>query len=157
MTSVKKMLLEFENANDEKFSFIDSDIIDRIIDVDFNSASNFISIKFNTTYNKKFTLYFPLNKFKEWLSKYIKNNSDNNFLSFLLDFFTNAKEQQEELTEIIDDSNEIMQNDDMPSNATNTMVGGADQTMDLEKVFKKSMPKSVRNYSGNLGLGTVVW
>jgi hypothetical protein len=34
---------------------------------------------------------------------------------------------------------------------------GANHTMDLEKIFKRSMPKSVRNYSGNLGLGTVVW
>jgi hypothetical protein len=49
-----------------------------------------------------------------------------------------------------------MPDQDTPSNATNTLVG-LDQTMDLEKVFKRSMPKSVRNYSGNLGLGTVVW
>ena len=46
--------------------------------------------------------------------------------------------------------------DDLPKNASNSMIGTTHK-MDLEKIFKRSMPKSVRNYSGNLGLGTVVW
>ena len=49
-----------------------------------------------------------------------------------------------------------MPDQDIPYNETGRMVG-AGQTMDLEKIFKRSMPKSIRNYSGNLGLGTVVW
>jgi len=49
-----------------------------------------------------------------------------------------------------------MPDQDISSNATGRMVG-AGHTMDLEKIFKRSMTPSVRNYSGNLGLGTVVW
>ena len=63
---------------------------------------------------------------------------------------------ESQINEIIDDTNEIMPDQDISSNATGRMVG-AGHTMDLEKIFKRSMTPSVRNYSGNLGLGTVVW
>lgn len=158
MPSVKNILLEFESAKDENFSFIDDEVILKVTGLDFDTTKNFVSIEFDTTYNKTFTLYFPLNGFQKWLESYLKQNDDTTFKAFLKQFFSSATEDtKEDLDEVIDDSNEVMANDDMPNNATNTMVGGADQTMDLEKVFKKSMPKSVRNYSGNLGLGTVVW
>ena len=158
MPSVKKILLEFESAKDENFSFIDDGVILKVTGLDFDTSNNFISIKFDTTYEKTFTLYFPLKSFQQWLQGYLKQNDDTTFLVFLKQFFSSAKEETKEgIAEVIDDSNEVMANDDMPNNSTNSMVGGADQTMDLEKVFKKSMPKSVRNYSGNLGLGSVVW
>ena len=158
--SIKNFLLESEAEKDDNFAYFDKDIVSKIIDVDFNSKDNAVSIKFSTTYNKNFNFVSKLSDFKKWLSEYLKSHeekSPNVFYNYLSSFFENSKEQPEEdLNEIIDDTNEIMPDKDLPSNASNTMIG-TQQTMDSEKVFKRSMPKSVRNYSGNLGLGTVTW
>ena len=159
MNSIKNFLLESESDRDENFVYINGDTISRILDVDFDAADNYIKIEFVTTYKKKYFFVGKLTDFKNWLSAYAKTKEPQHklFKDYLKKFFNSSKEiEVKQLDEIIDDTNEIMPDQDIPSNATNRMVG-ADQTMDLEKVFKRSMPKSVRNYSGNLGLGTVVW
>lgn len=157
--SVKNFLLESEKDKDENFAYLDKDVISKVNDVDYNSKDNYIVITFSTTYGKEFKLALNLSDFKNWLNKHLKSEEDkvaDVFHKFLADFFESSKEEKEELKEIIDDTNEIMPDDDLPANASNRMVG-TQHTMDLEKIFKRSMPKSVRNYSGNLGLGTVVW
>jgi hypothetical protein len=155
--SIKNFLLESESDRDENFVYIKGDTIAKVHDVDFNSKEDFIRIDFSTTYKKKYSFVAKLTDFKNWLSGKLEGKSPNLFHDYLVDFFNSSKEAEvKQIDEIIDDTNEIIPDDDMPSNATNRMVG-TNHTMDLEKIFKRSMPKSVRNYSGNLGLGTVVW
>jgi hypothetical protein len=155
--SIKNFLLESESDRDENFVYIKGDTIAKVHDVDFNSEENFIKIDFSTTYKKKYSFVAKLTDFKNWLSKKLEGKSPNLFHDYLVDFFNSSKEAEvEQIDEIVDDTNEIIPDEDMPSNSTNRMVGTS-HTMDLEKIFKRSMPKSVRNYSGNLGLGTVVW
>jgi hypothetical protein len=155
--SIKNFLLESESDKDENFIYIKGDTVAKVHDVDFDSKENFIKIDFSTTYKKKYSFVAKLTDFKKWLSDKLEGKSPNLFHDYLVDFFNSSKEAEiKQIDEIIDDTNEIIPDEDMPSNATNRMVG-TNHTMDLEKIFKRSMPKSVRNYSGNLGLGTVVW
>lgn len=157
--SIKNFLLESESEKDDNFVYIKGDTIAKINDIDFNKSDDYIRIDFSTTYNKKFSFVSKLTNFKKWLNNQPKEKSKviSIFHNYLISFFDSSNEiKAEPLDEIIDDTNEIMPDQDISSNATGRMVG-ASHTMDLEKIFKRSMPKSVRNYSGNLGLGTVVW
>lgn len=154
-SSIKTFLLESESEKDDNFVYLKGDAISKILDIDFNAKDDSIKIDFITTYNKKFSFSAKLTDFKNWLKG--REQSLSIFKDYLKDFFNSSKEADvEKLDEIIDDTNEIMPDQDMPSNSTNRMIG-TNQTMDSEKIFKRSMQKSVRNYSGNLGLGTVVW
>ena len=136
---------------------IDSDSIKKVTGIEFDSKKNYILFDFITKDNQELKFVIKLTDFKKWFNKMLKTNKVKHLLfhRFLKEYFKTATERN--INEIIDDTNEIMPDEDISSNATNTMVGGKDQTMDLEKIFKRSMPKSVRNYSGNLGLGTIVW
>jgi nucleoid-associated protein YejK len=155
--SIKNFLLESESEKDDNFIYIKGDTISKVIDVDFNKGDDYIKISFLTTYKKKYSFLAKLSDFKKWLNSNKKEKAKSLFHDYLKNFFEVSKEVEiDELNEIIDDTNEIMPDQDLPSNSTNRMVG-ANHTMDLEKVFKKSMPQSIRNYSGNLGLGSVVW
>jgi hypothetical protein len=151
--NIKNFILESENDKNENFIYIDNDVIDNISNVEFNKEDNYIKLNFFTTYGKELCLVVFLDSFLKWFKDKEKNGDV--FKDYIIDFFQNSQETKN-LNEIIDDTNEIMPDDDLPSNSSNRMVG-TNQNMDLEKIFKRSMPKSVRNYSGNLGLGTVVW
>lgn len=151
--SIKKFLLEAESDSNKYFVYLNDDVISKINNVEFSKNDNYIKIDFSTIYNKNLTLLVKLTEFLNWFKNSEKGTDI--FKFYLKSFFKTAKEV-EKLDEIIDDTNEIMPDSDISNNATGRMVG-TNQTMDLEKIFKKSMPKSVRNYSGNLGLGTVVW
>ena len=157
--SIKNFLLESESDKDDNFVYIKGNTIAKVNDVDFDKEKDFIKITFSTTYKKKYSFVAKLADFKKWLNSNAeeKDKSLPIFQKYLTDFFNSSSElKAKPLDEIIDDTNEIMPDQDISSNATGRMVG-AGNTMDLEKIFKRSMPKSVRNYSGNLGLGTVVW
>ena len=156
--SVKDFLLESASERDDDFTYIKGNTIAKVLDVDFDNKSDYIKIKFLTTYKKKYSFVIKFTDFKKWLATNLKKEEKTSlFKKYLSDYFDSAKEADvEQIDEIIDDTNEIMPDQDISSNATGRMVG-AGHTMDLEKIFKRSMPKSVRNYSGNLGLGTVVW
>jgi len=153
--SIKNFLLESESEKNDNFIYIKSDTIAKINEVDWDQNDNYIKIDFTTTYKKKYSFLTKFTDFIEWQKK-VEDKKDM-FKNFLKDYFDSAKEVKvKQIDEIIDDTNEIMPDEDMPSNSTGRMIGTG-HTMDLEKIFKRSMPKSVRNYSGNLGLGTVVW
>jgi hypothetical protein len=55
----------------------------------------------------------------------------------------------------LDDDGNIMADDDMPNNSTNTMV--TSPKIDLEKIYKTMVPKGTRFYGGTMGLGLLVW
>lgn len=158
MRSVKTLFLESESDKDSGFAYLKDDVIGKVNDVDYSAADDYVKIDFSTTYNKDFSIVTKFTDFKKWFKPYMQKHkeSPNVFYDYLKDYLKASTPQEESLTEIIDDTLDIMDDTDAPSNATNKFVG-LNQTMDLEKIFKRSMPKSIRNYSGNLGLGTVVW
>ena len=64
--------------------------------------------------------------------------------------------QEPVVNEIVEDDGNIMSRDDKPNNAGNSMVDSKN-TWDLERVYKSSIPRSVRFFGGNYGRGGIVW
>lgn len=151
--SIKDFYLSTLNENDNSFLHITSDVVDDIKNVNFSKGDDYIRIDFTTTYGKDLSIVTKFSEFKKWLSK---NSLEHKhaFVSFVKDYVSKSKEV-EDLNEIIDDSGNIMPDDDKPSNATNSHIGSS--KFDLEKIYKQSIPKSIRFYSGDLGIGIISW
>jgi len=148
--SLKNNLVEGLVEQDLVGFYMSPLIVEEIEDVDFNNEKNYIVIKFNTSFDKPLTFIGHFSDFKNWIQK--NPIKEEFFKNYLKEFF--SKEQS--INEIVDDDGDIMGDDDKPNNSTNTMIG-VDQTMDLDKIFSKSIPKSAINYTSNLGIGAIVW
>jgi len=152
MKKLRDLCLEVLLKEGEDIDSIRVEDIDRVLDVDFNSED--IRIEFVTTYNKTMSLIIKNKDFNQWISKN-KSKYNNIFKNFLIDFLSNSTEGGEELNEIVDDNGEIMGDEDMPINATNSLVKSP--RFDLEKIYKSFIPKSIRFFSGSMGVGSIVW
>ncbi len=144
-------------SENKDFFYIDSDSVGDIVDIDINKKEDYIKIDFKTTYGKAASLITNYSDFKKWYSNNI-NKFNDVFKSFISDYLANSKEEVQEpvVNEIVDDDGNIMSSDDKPNNATNSMVGSKN-TWDLERVYKSSIPRSVRFFGGNYGRGGIVW
>lgn len=149
MKKLKDLCLEtLINEGEEVFSISPSEV-ESVIDVDI--VDDDIKIRIETSYGKKVDLIVKMEAFKRWSQK---KESKNTFKSFVVDFLKTSKEY-EGLNEIVDDDGNIDLDDGMPSNATNSMV--TSPKFDLEKIYKSFVPKSIRFYSGDMGMGSIVW
>lgn len=137
------------NEGEEVFSLSPNEV-GSILDVDI--IGDDIKIKFETSYGKSMDLVVKMDKFKNWASQ--KNNKDI-FKNFVIDFIEKSQEGDDSLNEIVDDDGNIDLDDSIPNNSTNTMV--TSPKFDLEKIYKSFVPKSIRFYSGGLGVGAVTW
>lgn len=137
------------NEGEEVFSLSPSEV-GSVIDADI--IDDDIRIKFETSYGKQMDLVVKMDTFKNWASK---QNVKDVFKSFVIDFIEKSKEGDESLNEIVDDNGDIDLDGDMPNNSTNTMV--VSPKFDLEKIYKKFVPKSIRFYSGDMGIGYISW
>ena len=144
-------------SENKDFMYLDNQTIGKINDVVINKADDYIKIDFETSYGKKANLVAEYSKFKHWFSQNVNKFKDS-FKSFVEEYIRSSQEEKaaESVNEIVDDDGNIMPSTDKPNNATNTMVG-ANNRWDLEKVYKSSIPKSIRFYSGNLGIGLITW
>lgn len=153
---IKDFYFDILNENQDHF-YLDGQSVGAIKGVNINKSEDYIKIDFETTYGKPVGLVAKYTAFKQWY----KNNVDkysNVFKAFAQEYINRSKEQEKEGTvnEIIDDDGNIMSSDDKPNNSTNTMVG-ANNNWDLEKVYKSSVPRSIRFFSGDLGIGLISW
>lgn len=139
------------NEGEEVISISPSEV-GKILDVNFDSED--IRLDFETSYGKKLTLVVKVSDFKKWMQSN-KNKLKNIFRYFIIDFLSNSSEGDESLNEIIDDNGNIIGDDDMPNNSTNSMV--TSPKFDLEKIYKTMIPKGMRFFSGNYGLGFITW
>lgn len=154
---IKNYYLEFLNENTNDFSYIDADSIDKIENVDISRDHNYIKIDFTTSYGKPMNAVMNYDDFMKWYSK--NKESENVFKDYIRSFVSSSKETEPFLpamNEIVDDSGNIMPSTDLPNNSTNTMVGSK-LKWDLEKVYQSAVPKSLRFYSGDLGIGIITW
>jgi hypothetical protein len=124
--------------------------VGNVIDVDM--VGDDVKIKFETSYGKPLDLIVKMEVFKNWASR---KDAEDVFRHFVVDFISNSKESSEDLTEIVDDNGDIDLDGDMPNNSTNSMV--VSPKFDLEKIYKKFIPKSIRFMSGDMGFGAVTW
>lgn len=154
---IKDFYLNMLNEN-EDFFYLDEQSVGHVIDVNINKAEDYLKIDFETTYGKQLSLVAKYHQFKKWYKNNIDKFSDA-FKAFAQEFINKSKEDSltpEPIREIIDDDGNIMPSTDKPNNSTNTMVG-ADNNWDLEKLYKSSIPKSTRFFSGDFGNGVISW
>jgi hypothetical protein len=153
---IKDYYLNLLNENKD-FFYIDNQSIGDIKDITMDKKSDYVKIDFETTYGKAASLVTKYSEFKKWYANNIDKFSDV-FKAFATEYLGKSKEQEQEpvVNEIVDDEGNIMSSDDKPNNSTNSMIGSKN-TWDLEKVYKSSIPKSIRFYSGDLGIGIITW
>lgn len=139
------------NEGEEVFSLSPSEV-GAVKDASI-SGDDFV-ISFDTSYGKPANLIVKSSDFQKWAADN-KGKFKDMFKYFIIDFLSKSSEGEASLNEIVDDDGNIMPDEDMPSNATNSMVVGP--KFDLEKIYKSFVPKSIRFYSGDLGLGIITW
>jgi hypothetical protein len=144
-------------SESENYFHVDSESVGDVLDVDINKKEDYIKIDFETTYGKPTSIITNYSSFRQWYSNNINKFTDV-FKAFITEFLANSKEEENEpvVNEIVDEEGNIMSSDDKPNNSTNSMIGSKN-TWDLEKVYKSSMPRSVRYMNGSYGRGGIVW
>ena len=152
MKKLKDLCLGVLINEGEEVVSISPEEVGKILDVNFDSDD--IKFDFETSYGKKLNFIIKTEDFKKWLESNREKFKDV-FKHFIIDFLSNSSEGDESLNEIIDDDGNIMGDDDMPNNSTNSMV--TSPKFDLEKIYKSFIPKSIRFYSGDMGIGAVTW
>ena len=153
---IKDYYLDFLNEN-ENFFYVDAQSVGKIIDVNISKGDDYVKIDFETTYGKSASLVAKYTEFKKWFYNNIDKFQDS-FKAFVQEYLSKSKETEKlvSVNEIVDDDGNIMSSDDKPNNSTNQMVGSKNN-WDLEKLYKSSIPKSIRFYSGDLGIGIITW
>lgn len=155
---IKDLYLSLLSENDN-FFYVDNNSIDKITDINMSKADDYLKIDFKTSYGKDGALVVKYNNFMNWYKHHV-NQFPDVFKAFAKEYISQSQEarepQAEPVNEIIDDEGNIMPSTDKPSNATNSMVG-ANNTWDLDKLYKSSIPKSIRQYNGGLGIGIITW
>lgn len=152
--SIKNFLLESMHDWNEDFNHISEDTVGGVTNVRFDKEDDFIKIDFTTSFGSEASMLTSYKRFKKWFQKNCKGDKSP-YKKFIKDFLKVSQETKKELDEIIDDDGNIIGDDDMPPNTTNTMVGTS--KWDTDKVYQTSIPKSIRMYSGDLGIGIITW
>ncbi len=152
MKKLKDLCLDVLISEGEEIISISPGEVGKIVDVNFDKED--IKFDFETSYGKPMSLVIKMDDFKNWL-KSNRGKFQDVFKYFIIDFLTQSSEGDESLNEIVDDNGDIMGDEDMPSNSTNSLVVGP--KFDLEKIYKSFVPKSIRFYSGDLGIGAITW
>ena len=158
---IKDLYLSFLNESADDFFYLDESTISEVKDVSLSKDDNYVRIDFSTTYDKDMSVVSNYDDFIIWYSKN-KNNGSNPedlFKRYLENFVNVSKETEPfiaNMNEIVDDNGDIMASTDLPTNANGRMVGDKIR-WDLERVYQSSIPKSIRFYSGDLGIGIITW
>jgi hypothetical protein len=158
---IKDLYLSFLNENTKDFFYLDESSVKDVSDVSLSKDDNYIRIDFTTTYGKPMSVAANYDDFVKWYSKNKEKGQkpESLFKKYLQQFIASSSESDssmENVNEIVDDNGDIMPSTDLPSNATGRMVGDKIR-WDLERVYQSSIPKSIRFYSGDLGIGIITW
>ncbi|MDG1949234.1 MAG: hypothetical protein P8J32_00215 [bacterium] len=151
--SIKNFLLESMSEWDQEYNHLSEDTVGGVEYVTFDKGDDYIRIDFLTSFGTKASMVTSFEKFKEWF-KSLDGVDKPPYKKFVKDFLR-VSQEKDELEEVIDDDGNIMGDDDMPPNTTNTMIGTSN--WDLDKVYQSSIPKSIRMYSGDMGIGIMTW
>lgn len=146
--SLKNIVLESLSLKNDKLEYVSSDTISTISDISFNKKEDYVKLDFETTFNTSPSLIVKFSRYSNWMN----NNKGKKPIDFLKDYLDSSEEV---VNEIVDDNNNIIDNSEIPPNSTNSMVGSS--VWDLDKVYNQSIPKARRMYTGDLGVGIVVW
>lgn len=158
---IKDLYLSLLSENADDFFYLDESTINKVKDISLSKEDNYVKIDFSTTYDKNMSVVVNYDDFVNWYSKNKNSGAEPEdvFKKYLEKFVNVSKETEPfmaNMNEIVDDNGDIMDSTDLPSNSTGRMVGDKIR-WDLERVYQSSIPKSIRFYSGDLGIGIITW
>ena len=158
---IKDLYLSLLSENADDFFYLDESTINKVKDISLSKDENYVRIDFSTTYDKNMSVVVNYDDFVKWYSKNKEKGVEPEaiFKKYLQQFIATSSEadtSMENVNEIVDDNGDIMDSTDLPSNSTGRMVGDKIR-WDLERVYQSSIPKSIRFYSGDLGIGYISW
>jgi len=146
--------LEKQNK-DKDFYYLAPNVIGSINNSNIDKEKNVFIVNFTKTDNTPLKFVSRPETFFNWAGSTDIKQDNNNISKFLKDFIQNKTDEPEgQLDEIIDDDGNLIGNNDVPSNATNSMVGLT--KFDTSKVARQTLAKSKRLYTP-YGIGYVVW
>ena len=128
--------------------------IEKIDGVTSSKGDKYIKFDMGLRDGKKGSLVAEYDQYCKWVNKN-KGSYNNIFGDFVKDFLANSSETEEELSEIVDKDGNLYPDQDMPNNATNSMIGSS--KFDLDKVYRQTVPFGSRYYSGDMGIGIITW
>jgi hypothetical protein len=108
----------------------------------------YIKVTFENSNGKKLNLYVPNSIFTNWMSSVAQKG--NVLYNFTKQFLSNNGQ----INEIIDEFGDLIGNNDMGNNSTNTMVGKS--RFGTDKAIRQTISK-VKTYDGNMGRGIITW
>ena len=158
---IKDLFLCSLNESKDNFLYLDDKSIKEVTNVVISKSDNYVRIDFVTSYDKHMSMVANYDDFMNWYSKNKSKatNPEQIFNIYIQDFVNSSPEintSMADINEIVDDNGDIMPSTDLPSNATNSMVGDKIK-WDLERVYQSFKPKSIRYYPGSSGVVGIVW
>ena len=150
--SVKQWLLSTLNESEEPFYRLASTDVKSVANATVNPERKVVSISFSTNDDTNRTLNVQDKVYKTW-NRLNKNSDDKNFVMWFLDK-SKPMDNSNMLSEIVDDFNNLIGSEDMPTNADNRMIGMSSK--DSSQIVHQMTSKLVaRTY--NWGLGYITW
>jgi len=133
---------------------ISSDNVDFVSNVIFKPQKGSIVIHFITKDKKLLQLTTKDTTFYRWIKEKSKNE-ENVPMEFVSWFLRNSKPREDKvLSEIVDDYNNLIGDEDLPKNIDNRMIGLS--SVDSDTAVYQMRAKPNKNYS-SWGLGFVTW
>jgi len=133
--------------------------IGHVTNVEADKLKDYIKFDIYTKDRKATSLVAEYGSFCKWMVNKIKDKKmgDEAFIfeNFVKEFLTISEVEEDGLKEIVDDEGNIMPSTDKPSNADNSGIGSS--KFDLDTVYKQAIPRNLRFYSGDFGLGFITW
>ncbi len=108
----------------------------------------YIKVKFENSAGKKLNLYVPKSIFTNWMSSSAQKG--NALYNFTKQFLSNGGQ----INEIVNGFGDLIGDDDIGNNSTNTMVGKS--KFGTDKTIRQTIAK-VKTYDANMGRGIITW
>lgn len=149
---IRTKALRFLNES-EGHVHMDKSVVGPIQDVKVNAKDDYIRIDFQTTYGQNASILTKYGQFRKWFHQN-KDKFANVFKAYVTHYLGISQEQSETMEEMVDGDGNLYGDEDMPTNATGSMVGRS--VWDLEKVYSRTIRGSKR-FTGDLGIGIITW
>lgn len=144
MKNIKKNSLQECGCDKQKTIGVD---VSKIVDSQI-LYKKYIKVVFENSVGKKINLYVPKSIFTNWMSSASQKGSA------VYNFTKNFLSQDGQINEIVDEFGDLIGDDDMGNNSTNTMVGKS--KFGSDKAIRQTVAK-VKVYDSNMGRGVVTW
>jgi hypothetical protein len=151
--SVKGWFLNTLRESEEPFYRLASTDVKSVSEPNINPEKKIVSIAFITNDDKNRTLKVQDKVYKTWNRLNKDTQSTDATKNFLMWFLDKSKPMDGVLTEVVDEFNSLIGDDDMPNNSDNRMIGMSSR--DSNAISQITSKPIARTY--NWGLGFVTW